>query len=287
MRIVHTLASIVLGAATTGVTLLGAAFALSAAGDQRAAAMAFIAGVFLSALFGFPGLRIGLSRARAEQAARVRRHIDAEGASLYERYVALTQAHRANPDAAANWRREVECFRSAMKPRPALISGEEFHELVTDHMAAMRARVRGWGKRPDLKQPVSIALPRRVEAELAALGWRAKAVAGPGVLGPVVLASRAGIRVALRCEGKVLSRERAERAVQLKRHYRADIVGVVCGDAATDEARALCLQNGVALLSPGGLRAIYPRARKIWKLRKDKRDAMAAGVRTRAQAPGR
>ncbi len=286
-RVLKLLSSTILAFATTGASLLVASFVFSAAGDQRGAATAFLSGVLLLAVFALPAVRIGLKRARRAQERSVRAHIDQHGVALYERYVALTQPGRVDHEATANWRREVERFRRSMKRRPSLLAGEAFYELVTGHVAALRERARGWGKRPSLQQPISIALPRRVEAELKALGWRAKAAAGPGVLGPVVLAARAGVRVVLRCEKNVLTRERAERARALRQYYRADIVGIVCAAAVADDARAFCAQAGILLLPPGGVRAIYPRARAVWRARKEKRDAVAAGVRARSQAAGR
>lgn len=286
-RLLDLLCSAVIAAATAGASLLAASFVLSAAGDQRSAASAFLCGVFLTALFGLPALRIGLKRARARQEARLRAHIDQHGLALYERYVVLTRPGRIGREAAVHWRREVEQFRRSMKRPTALIGGEDFYELVTQHVAALREKARGWGKRPSLQQPVSIALPRRVEAEFVALGWRAKAAAGPGVLGPVVLAARSGVRVVLRCERHVLTRDRAERARALKQYYRADIAGIVCAGPIDDEARAFCARTGIVVLPPGGARAIYPFARQVWRERKEKRDAVAAGVRARAQAAGR
>lgn len=285
-RFLGVVGSALIACAAAGAGLIAASFVLSAAGDQRSAAAAFLAGVLTLALFGLPGLRVALGRARAAEIARVRRHVDQHGAGLYERYVALTRPGRVDHEATANWRREVERFRRSMKRRARLLDNETFYELVTAHVAALREKARGWGKRPNLQQPVSIALPRRVESELRALGWRAEAVAGPGLLGPVVVAARAGVRIVLRCERNVLTRERAQRTASLRQVYRADIAGIVCAGPVADDARAFCARRGIALLAPGALRAIYPRARAIWRARKDKRDAMAAGLRARTQAAG-
>lgn len=285
-RALRFLGSLVIAAATTGASLVVASLILRVAGDGRAAGMALTYGLILAAVFGLPAARILVDRQRAVQIKRLHTAIDQHGLPLYERYVALTRPGKINHETTLIWRREVEQFRASLPRKPWLVRGEAFHETVTQHVAALREKARGWGKRPSLQQPVSIALPRRVEAEFVALGWRAKAAAGPGVLGPVVLAVKGGVRVVLRCEKNVLTRERAERARALRQFYRADVAAIICAGPIADDARAFCAEAGIVLSAPGGARAIYPHARKVWRRRKEKRDAMAAGVRARAQAAG-
>jgi len=292
MHLGRALASGVLSLATAGAGLLAGSFVLSSAGNQKGAATAFLIGVFVLALFGVPGLLIARSRARDKETARVVAHINAHGVTLYERYIALIKPSRVDHESAANWRREVERFRRSMRPRPRFIGADAFYELVTTRVAAMRQAAQDWGKRrrPESKggpnEPVSITLPRIVEGELKALGWQAKAVSGPGLLGPLVLATKAGVKVVFRCERQPLTAARVERARPLKQHYRADITAIVCAGRIDEDARRAAHDAGLVLVAPGALKAIYPRARRIWRTRKDKQHAMAAGMRARAQAPG-
>lgn len=287
MHLGRALASGVLSLATAGAGLLAGSFMLSSAGNQKGAATAFLIAVFVLALFGVPGLLIARTRARDKETARVIAHINAHGVSLYERYVALIKPSRIDHETAANWRREVERFRRSMRPRPRFIGADAFYELVTTRVAAMREAARDWGKRrANPNEPVSITLPRIVESELKALGWTAKAISGPGLLGPLVLASKAGVKIVFRCERQPLTAARVERARALKQHYRADITAIVCAGRIDEDARRAAHDAGLVLVAPGALKAIYPRARRIWRTRKDKQHAMAAGVRARAQAPG-
>lgn len=287
MHLGRALASLVLSLATAGAGLLAGSFALSAAGNQKGAATAFLIGVFALALFGVPGLLIARTRARDKETARVIAHINAHGVSLYERYVALIKPSRIDHETATNWRREVERFRRSMRPRPRFIGSDAFYELVTTRVAAMRQAAQDWGKRrANPNEPVSITLPRIVEGELKALGWQAKAVSGPGLLGPLVLATKAGVKVVFRCERQPLTAARVERTRPLKQHYRADITAIVCAGRIDEDARKAAHDAGLVLVAPGALKAIYPRARRIWRTRKDKQHAMARGVRARAQTSG-
>jgi len=280
------LASATLTAATAGLGLLAGSFVLSAAGNQKGAATAFLISVFVLALTGVPGAMIAAARARANEITRVALHIKKHGVVLYERYVALIKPDQVDHESAANWRREVLRFRRSMRPRARLINDDAFYELVTTHVAALRQNARDWGRRrPNPNEPVSITLPRVVEGELKTLGWQAKAVSGPGLLGPLVLATKAGVKVVFRCERQPLTRARVERTRALKQHYRADITAIVCAGRIEEDARTAAHDAGLVLVAPGALKAIYPRARRIWRARKDKQHAMAAGLRARAEAP--
>lgn len=176
------LSSTVLAFAVMGATLFGASFALSAIGDQRGAALAFMSGGILLAIFGAPAWLVALARWRAADIATLDAVLDRHGPALYKRYGANAAIGARDFTPSADWRDDVRDFRRALPSTFLFLGRKRFHALITARMEAMRQSAQAFG-RPQSADPAT-SPARLAEAELRALGWRAETRDGPGLLGP-------------------------------------------------------------------------------------------------------